>query len=35
MRVDACKEVPHVFALGPMLMLCWAATAIAFFFAVE
>ncbi len=32
--VVACKAVPHVFALGPVLLLGWVATAVAFFSTV-
>lgn len=34
-RVDACKELPHSFALGPVLMAAWLATAIAFVVAMS
>jgi len=32
---EVCEEVPHVFALGPVLVLAWAATLAAFLFAVK
>jgi len=34
-RVQECKAVPHVFALGPVLLLGWIATMVAFFFAIR
>jgi hypothetical protein len=33
-RADACKELPHSFALGPLLLASWLATVIAFAIAV-
>jgi hypothetical protein len=33
-RADACREIPHVFALGPVLLLAWVATIVAFILAV-
>ena len=32
---EACRSVPYFFALGPLLLIGWAATAAAFFFAVR
>ena len=32
--VDVCETVPHVFALGPLLLLGWAATAGFFLYAM-
>jgi hypothetical protein len=29
-RADACKELPHVFPLGPVLLGAWLLTALAF-----
>ena len=34
-RVEECKAVPHVFALGPVLLLGWVAMGVAFFFAIR
>jgi hypothetical protein len=33
-RADACKEIPHVFALGPILLAGWIATILAFVLAI-
>ena len=33
-RVDQCKELPHVNALGPVLLLGWVVMAVAFFIAI-
>jgi len=33
-RADACKEIPHVFALGPVLLAGWIATILAFVLAL-
>jgi hypothetical protein len=33
-RADACKELPHFFALGPVLLAAWLATLVAFVIAV-
>jgi hypothetical protein len=33
-KADACAELPHSFALGPVLLLAWAVTAAAFIIAV-
>jgi hypothetical protein len=34
-RSNACRELPHVFALGPVLLLAWLATAVAFIAAIR
>ena len=34
-KADACKELPLTFALGPILLVGWIVTAIAFFVAVK
>jgi hypothetical protein len=28
--VDACKDLPHVYAMGPALMVGWLATTVLF-----
>jgi hypothetical protein len=33
-RVDQCKELPHVNALGPVLLLAWLAVLVALFVAI-
>lgn len=33
-RADACKDLPLVFPLGPLLLAAWLATAIAFVVAI-
>jgi hypothetical protein len=33
-RADACKDLPHFFALGPVLLTVWLATLVAFVVAV-
>ncbi|BDG10052.1 hypothetical protein AMPC_31650 [Anaeromyxobacter paludicola] len=33
-RVDACRTVPHVYAVGPILLAGWLVTLAAFLFAV-
>jgi hypothetical protein len=33
-KADACAELPHSFAVGPVLLAAWLATAIAFIVAV-
>ena len=33
-REDVCRSLPHVFALGPVLLVGWAALAVAFFVAL-
>jgi hypothetical protein len=33
-RADACREIPHSFALGPLMLLGWMATLVAFILAV-
>ncbi|BDG04780.1 hypothetical protein [Anaeromyxobacter oryzae] len=33
--VATCTAVPHVFALGPVLLLGWVATMVAFFLAIR
>lgn len=33
-KADACAELPQTFALGPLLLAAWLATAIAFVVAV-
>lgn len=34
-KVDACRELPHRYALGPILMVAWLVTVIAFVIAVR
>ena len=34
-RVDACREIPHVFAVGPVLLVAWLATLVGFVLAVR
>lgn len=34
-KADACRELPLVFALGPLLLAGWAALAVAFFLATR
>lgn len=34
-RGDVCKELPHNFFLGPVLLAGWALTVIFFFLAVS
>jgi hypothetical protein len=33
-RVDQCKEITHVNALGPVLLLGWVVMAVAFVIAI-
>ncbi|HET6412045.1 MAG TPA: hypothetical protein VFG53_08290 [Anaeromyxobacter sp.] len=33
-RVDQCKEIPHVSALGPALLAGWLAMLVAFIIAI-
>jgi hypothetical protein len=33
-RADACREMPHVSALGPVLLVGWLAMLVAFIVAV-
>ncbi|BDG02953.1 hypothetical protein [Anaeromyxobacter oryzae] len=33
-RADVCREIPHFYPLGPLLLLAWLATAVAFVLAV-
>jgi hypothetical protein len=33
-RVDQCKEIPHVNALGPVLLVAWLVVLVAFFVAI-
>jgi hypothetical protein len=33
-RLDVCREVPHVRAVGPALLVGWIATLVAFVLAV-
>lgn len=34
-RRDQCKDLPLAFGLGPLLLLGWAATVVAFILAVR
>jgi hypothetical protein len=34
-REDECKAVPHVFALGPFLLLGWLGLGLAFAYAIS
>lgn len=34
-EADACRSLPIVFPLGPILLAGWLGTAIAFYFAVR
>lgn len=34
-REDECKAVPHVFALGPLLLLGWLGLGLAFAYAIS
>lgn len=34
-KADVCKELPHTFLLGPVLLVGWAATVVLFFLAVR
>ena len=33
-RADVCAELPHSFAVGPILLAAWAATTVAFIISV-
>jgi hypothetical protein len=33
-RAEVCRELPHVFFLGPVLLMGWLLTCVAFLLAI-